>query len=81
VDFAGNAIPVITAESLIICKAPFNRPRDWLNIENITRVREQLEVHYIQRWLNEFVEPNDERILRIAGFFQDYQRRGGAANA
>jgi hypothetical protein len=77
VDFIGVAIPVISPEDIIICKALFNRPKDWLDIENVFRVREHLDSGYIRRWLEEFREPDDERIRRIEGFFSDRQRGGG----
>lgn len=77
VDFVGTIIPVISAEDLIVCKALFNRPKDWLDIENIFRVHEQLDAQYILRWLNEFREPDDERIRRIDGFIRNFQRIGG----
>lgn len=78
VDFMGVSIPVISAEDLVICKSLFNRTKDWLDIENIFRVREQIGIHYIRHWLNEFCEPEDERILRIEEFFRDYQQRDGS---
>lgn len=76
-DFVGTIIPIISAEDLIVCKALFNRPKDWLDIENIYRVRELLDTQYVLRWLNEFREPDDERIRRIEQFRRNYQRTSG----
>ncbi|HZQ37398.1 MAG TPA: hypothetical protein VFD32_15815 [Dehalococcoidia bacterium] len=70
----GMPISVISAEDLTVCKAQFNRPRDWLDIEIIFRVRERLDVSYILYWLNEFREPDDERIRRIEVFFETISR-------
>jgi len=77
VDYVGATIPVISAEDLIICKALFNRPKDWLDIENIFQVREHLDAGYLRHWLNEFREPEDERIRRIDRLLQEFQRGGG----
>ena len=77
VDYAGTTIPVISAEDLIICKALFNRPKDWIDIDNIFKVREHLDAGYIRQWLNEFREPDDERIRRIDGLFAEQQGRRG----
>lgn len=73
VDYMGSAIPVISAEDLVVCKALFNRPKDWLDIENMFKVRQPLEWDHIRRWLTEFVEPGDERLRRIEGFVRQFQ--------
>lgn len=70
VDYMGSIIPVISAEDLIVCKALFNRPKDWLDIENVFKVRQPLDADYIRRWLAEFREPDDERLRRIEGFIR-----------
>jgi hypothetical protein len=68
---------VITAEDLIICKALFNRPRDWIDIEDIFRVQPHLDAAYLRRWLSEFSAPEDARTLRIESLIQQFQREGG----
>ncbi|HLZ68486.1 MAG TPA: hypothetical protein VKV26_01110 [Dehalococcoidia bacterium] len=79
VDYVGSAIPVISAADLVVCKALFNRPKDWIDIENVFKVDEHLETSYILYWLNEFREPDDNRIRRIDGFIRQYQHSSGAA--
>ncbi|HZU76365.1 MAG TPA: nucleotidyl transferase AbiEii/AbiGii toxin family protein [Dehalococcoidia bacterium] len=70
VDFMGATIPVISAEDLVVCKALFNRPKDWIDIENIFKVRANLDTEYIRHWLNEFREPDDERLRRMEAFIE-----------
>ncbi len=65
VDYIGTTIPVISAEDLILCKALFNRPKDWFDIENIVKVQEHLDETYLHHWLQEFAEPEGERHSRI----------------
>jgi len=76
-DYAGTPMPVISAEDLIVCKALFNRGKDWVDIENIFTVQRQMDTHYIQRWLREFCEPDDDRISRIEGYIRDSGRDTG----
>ncbi len=57
-------------------EALFNHPKDWIDIQNIFRVRPQLDINYVRQWLDEFCEPDDERIRRVEQFSQDYQHRG-----
>lgn len=73
VEFVDTFIPVLSAEDLIVCKAVFNRPKDWVDIEDIFKVREsRLDVRYIIRWLKDFCEENDERMEKIARLGSEY---------
>ncbi len=78
VDYVGAKIPIISAEDLIICKAAFNRSRDWPDIENIFKVQGQnLDLGYLRYWLDEFFPPEDERIGKIEEYMSDY---GGSSD-
>ena len=78
VDYVGTTIPVLSSEDLIICKAAFNRPRDWADIEDIFKIQgSQLDGAYLTRWLDEFYEPQDEPVQRIDAFLRAYGRGGG----
>jgi hypothetical protein len=74
VDYVGTKIPVLSAEDLIICKAAFNRPKDWLDIEREFQIqRSALDAAYLRRWLREFYPaPEDEPRLRVEGFISQY---------
>ena len=77
VDFAGVKIPVLSAEDLILCKSAYDRPRDWIDIENMFQIqRQDIDGEYLRRWLNEFFEPDDERARKLEGFIRKY---GGPA--
>lgn len=78
VDYVGTRIRVISAEDLIICKAAYDRGKDWLDIENIFKVRGQyLDQGYLTRWLGEFFESEDERVRRIEGYMSAFGSRPG----
>ncbi len=79
VDYAGTPIPVISAEDLIICKSLFDRPKDWVDINNIFKVQQTLDEQYLHHWLHEFSEPEDERVTRIEELIRD--QHGGDLSA
>jgi hypothetical protein len=50
VDFGGTALSIISAEDLVVCKALFNRPHDWVDIRRIAAIqRERLDTAYVER--------------------------------
>ncbi len=78
VEYVGTMIPVLSAEDLIICKAAFNRPQDWLDIENMFQVQASaLDAAYLRRWLSEFYQPEDLALQRVEGFIRAPEPGGG----
>lgn len=78
VDYVGTIIPVLSAEDLIICKAAFNRPKDWVDIENMFQVQHQnLDAQYIRHWLTDFFEHGDERVVKVEGYIRGLGRGMG----
>lgn len=75
---AGVTIPVISAEDLILCKAFFNRPKDWFDIETIINVQEHLDDGYLHHWLAEFPDADGERRSRIDRLLAARQRSNEA---
>lgn len=62
VDFGGTEITVIAAEDLTVCKALFNRPHDWVDIQNLVNVQgAAFDRPYVEHWLQHFV--GDDPIL------------------
>lgn len=60
VDFGGTEISIISAEDLVVCKALFNRPHDWIDIGRIAAIQgEKLDRPYTQQWVEYFVGPDD----------------------
>ena len=76
VDYVGTPIPVLSAEDLILCKAAFNRPKDWLDIETIVAVQQHLDEAYLHHWLDAFADPEDERLARVDRLLRERQGRG-----
>jgi len=60
--FADRLIPVLSIEDLLVCKALFDRPKDWLDIEAVVATRgEELDGAYVLNWLARFLDPQDRR--------------------
>lgn len=71
VPFGEDRIPILAPEHLVVCKALFDRPKDWLDIEQILTVNDQLDHDEIREWLGAIVGAGDPRARR----FEELARR------
>jgi hypothetical protein len=65
VPFGEHRIPVLSAEHLAICKATFDRPRDWLDLEQMLVTAEGIDLSAIRDWLVRIVGERDQRVARF----------------
>jgi hypothetical protein len=65
VPFADESIPILAAEHLIVCKAVFNRPKDWVDIDAMLAAGVALDVAEILRWVNRIAGDDDPRFERL----------------
>lgn len=65
VPFSGTRIPILSPEHLLICKAMFDRPKDWLDIEAILVVTEPLDLDLVESWLGRMVGQENERLKKL----------------
>jgi hypothetical protein len=65
VPFGKARIPILGPEHLTICKALFDRPKDWLDIEAMLAFTDPLDVDAIELWLTRMVGPDDERVTKL----------------
>ena len=65
VPFGPDTIPILGPEHLVVCKAVFNRPKDWLDIEQILVATSPLDLDEIETWLERMVGSRDERRARF----------------
>ena len=63
--FGETRIPVLAPEHLLVCKAIFNRPKDWLDIEQMLVCVEDLDVEEVGAWLERIVGSDDPRKERF----------------
>jgi hypothetical protein len=63
--FAEATIPILSPEHLLVCKAIFNRPKDWLDIEQIAVTVDDLDTAEILAWLQRILGADDPRTQRV----------------
>jgi hypothetical protein len=66
VPFAEATLPILSPEHLAVCKAMFDRRKDWLDIEQMLVATEELDLDEIERWLERMVGRGDNRLKRFA---------------
>ncbi|HYI98956.1 MAG TPA: hypothetical protein VEX36_04665 [Thermoleophilaceae bacterium] len=64
--FGERTVPILAPEHLITCKAIFNRPKDWLDIEQILVGTLDTDSSEVTSWLDRIVGPDDPRAHRFA---------------
>jgi hypothetical protein len=65
VPFAEVTVPILSPEHLAVCKAMLDRRKDWLDIEQMLIVTDELDKPKIERWLERMVGTDDERLDRL----------------
>lgn len=66
INLAGTALPILSAEDLMIFKVLFDRPKDWIDITGIAAGRRSLlDRDHVRRWLSELLSSEDERLARL----------------
>jgi len=65
VPFNGVTIPILGPEYLAVCKAMFDRPKDWLDIEQMLVATSPLDLEEIKGWLERLVGKDDPRLGRL----------------
>jgi ABC-type Fe3+-hydroxamate transport system substrate-binding protein len=66
VPFADSTIPILAPEHLVVCKAVFDRPRDWVDIDAMIDADAALDVAEVLRWVGRIAGDTDPRYERIA---------------
>ena len=65
--FADETLPFLSPEHLAVCKAMFNRPKDWLDIEQmVIASNPRLDLDDVETWLRRMVGADDSRVRRVA---------------
>jgi hypothetical protein len=66
VPFGRTTIPILAPEHLIVAKAAFDRPKDWLDIEQMLVALDDVDVVEIRNWFERLVGRKDQRAARFA---------------
>jgi hypothetical protein len=65
VPFGGITVSILSPEHLAVCKAMFDRSKDWLDIEQMLLTADDLDLSEVKRWLRRMVGSGDRRIKRL----------------
>ncbi len=65
VPFGEDRLPILAPEHLLVCKIAFDRPKDWLDLEQVLVCVEDLDVIAIRGWLTRILGERDPRIERF----------------
>jgi hypothetical protein len=71
VPFAGELIPVLAPEHLMVCKALFDRRKDWIDIEHMLLGVPDLRVGEVRRWMAEVAGEDDARSQRLDALIRE----------
>ncbi len=66
VPFGEVTLPILAPEHLAVCKAMFDRRKDWLDIEQMLIADDELDVEVVEQWLERMVGKQDPRMERLA---------------
>jgi len=67
VPFGDVLIPILGPEHLVVCKAMFDRPKDWLDIPQVLIGVEGFDADEVRRWLDAMAASDDQRRDRFHG--------------
>lgn len=65
VPFAETTIPILGPEHLAVCKAMFDRPKDWLDIEQMLVAADGFNADEVEGWLARMVGEEDPRLEHL----------------
>jgi hypothetical protein len=66
VTVADGVIRVLSADHLAVCKAVFDRPKDWVDVESMLTLGTALDTAEVLRWVGRIAGDDDPRYERIA---------------
>jgi hypothetical protein len=76
VPFGGITVSILSPEHLAVCKAMFDRRKDWLDIEQMLFAADELDVSAIEDWLAKMVGEDDHRVRQLRDLQAGVRDRG-----
>ena len=70
VPFGDRSIPILSVEHLIVSKAVHDRPKDWIDLEQVLTANPGLDLNEVNRWLARIVGRSNARYARFRGLVQ-----------
>ncbi len=65
VQFGPVRIPILAPEHLIVCKAVFDRPKDWVDVEEMLEWGTAIDAAEVLRWIEELLGRDSEQHARL----------------
>jgi len=65
VPFGEVTISILSPEHLAVCKAMFDRQKDWIDIEQMLIAGDNVDLDKIEEWLVRMVGDSDHRVKRL----------------
>jgi hypothetical protein len=65
VPFGDRTIPILGAAHLTVCKAVFNRPKDWVDIDAMLAADAEIDAAETLRWMGRIAGDDDPRYERL----------------
>lgn len=65
VQFGPTEIPILSPEHLIVCKVIFDRPKDWVDIEEIVEWGTAVDADEILSWVERLLGADSEQRTRL----------------
>ena len=66
VPFDSVTIPILAPEDLLVCKAVFDRRKDWIDIDQILALTAgDLDIDDVRRWVTRIVGADDARLAKL----------------
>jgi hypothetical protein len=78
VGFGPVEIPILSPEDLIVCKVVFDRPKDWLDIEEILRWGTEVDATRTLSWVRDILGPDSAQYGRLAHLLSAEDSAGAA---
>ena len=70
VRFGPVDIPILAPEHLIVCKAIFDRPKDWLDIKEMLRWGTEVDTARTLYWVRDILGPRADQYVRLVGLLE-----------
>jgi hypothetical protein len=70
VRFGRVDIPILAPEHLVVCKTIFDRPKDWLDIEEMLRWGTEVDAERTLYWVGEVLGPDAPQHAHLAGLLR-----------
>ena len=74
VPFGEQRIPILSPEHLVVCKAMFDRSKDWIDIEQVLAAETDLDLDEMTGRLEGMVGGDDHRIRRLKALVEDTRK-------